>query len=395
MSLSLFLLGGAVVRADARDRTRVLDLCLRQGYTYTDFSCAEDGAVRFTLMHAAARAFLRDAAACGISVTVEHAYGIPALLSRLFHRPGLLLGTALGVLLLFLSCRFVWAVEVTGNETMSTDEIREILRACDFGVGSYLPGVEVSALENRVLMSTDRISWISINLFGTVAHVQVMERKEEQGADDGGRQPAHLVAARDGQIEYFELFRGVRAAASGQAVRAGEVLVSGIIEGAEGEPPRYTRAAGKVFARTERTLTYTVPYAFEQKQAKGSKICKISLNFFGFSLKIFENSGNAEGCCDIIQNEKVLPSFGKHPIPVSLTLTEAVPYALAACTRTEEEALEIAYGMLESELSLLSSDATLLSKEIRTEVTGEGVRLVCRLGTLENIACTREFGIGE
>lgn len=395
MSLSLLLLGGCRVRVDARDRTRALDLCLRRGYAYTDFFCAEDGAVRFTLPRATARALLRDAAACGMHVTVERSFGIPALFLRLLRRPGLLIGGVLGVLLLFLSCRFVWAVEVTGNETMSTDEVRELLRACDFGVGSYLPDVKVPALENRVLISTDRISWISINLFGTVAHVQVMERREGQDAAEDGGTPAHLVAARDGQIEYFELFRGVRAVVTGQAVRAGDVLVSGIIEGAEGEAPRYTRAAGKVFARTERTLSFVVPYAWEEKQAARGKICAISLNFFDFFLKIFENSGNVDGSCDIMKDEKVLPSFGKHPIPVSLLVTKAVPYELVARTRTEEQALALAYEMLETELSTLSSDATILRKEIRTEVGEDGVRLVCTLETVENIARTQPIGIGE
>ena len=91
----------------------------------------------------------------------------------------------------------------------------------------------------------------------------------------------------------------------------------------------------------------------------------------------------------------MLPSFGKYPIPVSISVTEAVPYELVPRTRTEQEAMALAYGSLEKEISALSADVTILRKQIRTEVTEDGVRLICRLETVENIAHTQEFEIGE
>ncbi len=393
MNLPLFLFGGCRLRVLPASLTSVLDLCLSRGYTYTDVTLCEDGSMCFSLPLSVARALLRDAEARGLAVTREKSFGLPAYLARLARRPGLLIGGVLGALLLVLSGRFVWAVEVTGNETLPTEEVREILRDCGFGVGSYLPAVEVPSLENRILISTDRLSWISINLDGTVASVQVVERREEIPAEEETR-PANLVAARDGQIEYLELFRGQRAVSVGQAVKAGELLVSGVYESAT-VGCRFTRAAGKVFARTERTFEIGIPYAWEEKQSETPVLCALTLDFFNFSLNFFENSGNVGESCDIIETEKVLPSFGKHALPISLSVTTATPYTYVPRTRTREEAIALAYEALERELSALSASAVLLGKEIRSEVGETEVRLVCTVTAVEDIARVQEFEVAE
>lgn len=396
MSLFLLLCGGNRVRVPREHRTRVADLCLSRGYAYTDFTYLADGSVSFSLSARAAKALLRDAAVCGLTVEVISEFGLPPFLLRLCRRPGLLIGGVLGLLLLFLSCRFLWAVEVTGNETLGAGEVEQLLAECGFGVGSYLPDVDVRALENRVLIETDRIGWISINLRGTVAHVQVVERREAgQDPFGSGTAPAHLVAARDGQIEYFEILRGVRAVGVGQAVRAGEVLVSGVCESGTEGVPLYTRAAGRVLARTERVLEVEIPYAWEEKTYARGSVCSLSLNFFNFSLNFFENSGNVGQSCDIIEAEKVLPTLGKHPIPVSLSLKRAMPYTLVSRTRDEQAAVALAYTALGDALAELSSDVTLLSRDVLCTVGEQGVRLVCTLSCVEDIARVQEIGIGE
>lgn len=398
MNPTLFFFGGCRVRVGAEDRTAVLNLCLARGTPYTDFSVGEDGSVSFSLPLLSARGLIAAASARGICVQRECTFGLVPLLGRLLRRPGLLAGGLFGIFLLFLSGRFVWAVEVTGNERMSDGEVREILDACEFGVGTYLPGLEIPPLENRVLLSTDRLSWISINVSGTVARVQVVERVTADAGEGTATRPAHLVASRDGQIEYFEIFRGVRAVSVGQAVRAGEVLVSGIYpagEGEDGVPARYTRAAGRVMARTEREVELFVPYAWEEKVRGKPSTVGLCLHFFNFSWNFFENSRNTGGSCDIIETEKVLPSVGQHEIPISLTVKEAFPYSTVSRTRTEGEALVLAYEELEEELASLSGDVTLLEKSVRTELCEDGVRLHCTLRCLENIACVRELEIGE
>ncbi len=396
MTLSLILAGAREVTVSPEDRLTVLELCLENGMAYSDFCWMEDGSVRFRCSLATARRLTHLANKRGACVRVRGVYGLPAFLCVFKRRIGLLLGGVTAILLLVLSGLFVWDIEIVGNERMTDGEVREILKACDFGVGSYLPSIQASALENRVLLASDRLSWISVNLNGTVARVQVIERGNENTPilPPASANPANLVAVRDGQIELIRLYRGNAMVTVGQAVKKGELLVSGIYD-SQTEGYRFTRAAGEVMARTERSFLADIPFSYEKKVPLESKIVEIKLNFFNFSLKIFKNTGNKDVTCDIIENTYSIGNFGPRPLPVSVTVTRAHPYACEDETRTKEEALEEAYRSLARQLESLSGEVELLRKQIVTEWTDTGVRLHCTVVCIENIAEQVEIEIKE
>ena len=397
MNLFLFLSGGKELTVSVRDRTAVMNLCLQNGYTYTSFTWLEDGSVRFQCAAATARRLLAMCKERGWDVKVTGAYGIPFLFFALRRRPGLAVGGLLAILLLVLSGRFIWSVQIKGNTTLSTGEVLELLDSCGLSVGSYVPSIQAGELENRVLLATDRLSWISVNLDGTVAHVQVIERVEgEYGGEEPGKAklPANLIAAADGQIEYVELYRGETVIKVGQAVKKGDLLVSGIYD-SRTSGFRYTRAAGRVYARTEHTLTVEIPLTYEEKAYASPKTQSVTLNFFDFSVKIFKMSGNPTCDCDIIERKTDLEGFGPNPLPISFSTVEAIPYVMQRLTRTPEEALELAYTQMEKELGDFSQGRELLRKQITTEVGDGSVKLVCTVLCIEDIALQSEFEIKE
>ena len=390
----LFFLCGYVRLSCAREyRTALIELCRSLQIEYFDFAVEEDGRVLFSLAaHTAKRLVLR-ANAMGITVRIEKKGGVPHLLVRYRRRAGALIGTLLAVFLLWLSGRYVWDVRVMGNETMTREEVLEELRACGFGIGTYIPDTDPAVLENRLLIASDRISWISLNLDGTVAYVRIIEHTQK-GEEEDRTRPANLIATADGQIESIEILRGKTVVKVGQAVRKGELLVSGLY-GSENESYRYTRAAGQVFARTERSFRVEIPLTYTKKTYYEEKRKEIELNFFGFSIKIFKNSRNLPIECDIIKTNRVLEIFGLSDLPIGYTVTVANCYRTESLTRTEEEALLLAYEQLDRELAQLSSDAQILRKEIKTTIGEGAVILDCSVTALENIAEQVEFEITE
>lgn len=228
-----------------------------------------------------------------------------------------------------------------------------------------------------------------------MARVQIIEHVTgESEGDPSLAHPANLVAARDGQIEYLELYRGNAVVTLGQAVRAGELLVSGLYDSQTGSF-RYTRAAGRVMARTERTIEVEIPLCYEEKVYDEPYLIEVELHFFDFSYKIFKNSGNSDTLCDIIKYNSYLEPLGNNRLPVSLCRTEVHPYHLEQRERTAEEALELGYEQLSQELSALSGEVQLLQKEIVTEMREDSVVLICTLTCIENIALVQEFEITQ
>lgn len=397
MSVTLFLRGSCTVAVPAVHRTAAMNLCMQMGMQYRDFQWHEDGDVSFCCTAAAARRFLAACQRRDIEAQVIAHRGLPRFLAQVGQRAGLVVGAALALALIVLSGLFVWDVQVSGNVELTEGEVLEELRACGFGVGSYLPALRVREIENRVLMASDRIGWLSINTEGTVARVQIIEHIAGEEAGDGsssGKRPANLVATRDGQIEYLELYRGNAVVVSGQAVKAGELLVSGLYDSQAGSF-RYTRAAGRVMARTERMITVEIPLSYEEKVYTDPVLQEIELHFFNFSHKIFKNSRNSNILCDIIKYNSNLGKLGSNRLPLSVSYTKVQPYHTEWRERSAAAALELCYEELSRQLSAFSGEVQLLQKEIVTEVGESSVTLTCTLTCIENIAEVQEFEIVE
>ena len=394
MRAVLFLSGYRRISTDPENAARLLDLCFLEGISYNGFCNESDGGISFCVSLSTAKRLFLLCERRKIAVTVSHGEGLPCLLWRYRRRVGLMLGAFISVILLVLSQRFVWDVRVKGNETMSEVEILEELRACGFGVGSYIPDLDAPTLENRVLIASDRISWISIHMEGTVAVVQVIEHKPPAPAETDTKKPANLIAACDGQIEYLQLYRGAPVVVVGQAVKKGELLVSGIYDSAL-DGYRYTRAAGMVMARTKHTVTVEIPLSYEEKVALSPKTDEMWLYFFDFSLKFYKSTGNEGVSCDIIKEDKELDFLGLCDLPISIGVVKRIPYEMRAASRTHEEALDLAYAELDARIRLLCEDAELLDKRVSTTLTDNAVVLECTVSCLENIALQQDFEITE
>ena len=391
MSAFLTLSGYRRMQVPADSVTAVLNLCLCHSLSYRSFMTDREGNATFLCSSGCARRLTSLCQAREIKITEVARGGIPMHLWQWRHRWGILAGAMLGITLLILSRLFVWEVEVYGNEALTRTQVVEALEECGFGVGSYIPGVDVPALENRVLIQSENIGWISVNLKGTVAKVQVVERRQAPPAESAA--PANLVAAVDGQIELIELYRGNPVVGIGQGVRRGELLVSGIYDSPNGF--RYTRAAGKVLARTERHLRIEIPLSYEEKVYEKGGCDEIYLNFFDFSLKIFKSTGNWDSSCDIIKMDNGISLPGGRILPLGWTVTKRLPYTVQTFHRTHEEATVLAYRQLAWELASLTEDAELLDKRIVATLAEDRVILDCTVKCIENIAVQAELEITQ
>ena len=383
------LLGRERFFVKEEDLGALWNLFLSESFSFSEFAFEEGGA-SFWVLAIDAKKLRKLAEKQHLSLTSKERRGIFALFHRYRNRWGLIVGGVLGVFLLFVSSRVVWDVRISGNEIVPTGEIEALLEENGLFAGARLRDIHAGELENRVLISTDKIAWLSVNLSGTVAHVQVMESVEPPAPESTS--PANLVAARDGQIELLQLYRGKSVVKIGQAVREGELLVSGISDSRDGGF-FYTRAAGEVLARTEREICVEIPFTSTEERMVGERVGEISLRFFHLCAKIYKRAGKEGEDCAIIEVQKGLDGAGLSRLPVFLDLTLFCERESVEVLRTPDEALELAFAALDEELARLSDDTQLLSKEIRTEWGDESVTLICSLRCIENIAKQVEFEV--
>lgn len=391
-SLLHFFVGSRTLRIGASAAGEVMNLCSSYGIVYRNLRfCGEHLCLDLSLI--ASNKLIRACHERGIPAVAEARRGLPSLLLRYRQRWGLAIGALCFAAILIASPRVLWGIRVDGNRFVSDEEVISELRACGLSLGGSLSELDTEVVENLVLIRSDRISWISVNLVGTVAYVELREA-EESVPDAPTYDAANLVASRSGKIEMLEEVRGNVAVKPGDLVSEGELLVGGLYDTQNGGL-RYRCAEGKVYARTEYDFLVELARSYEQKRYTGRKKVQKSLIFFEKEIKFFGNSRNLPPTCDTIDKVEYFSLSDDFPLPFGIRTVSYREYALCETERSDAELLDAAYDALLEQMEKEVPEGMLVRKRVSTELAEGAVVLRCRAEYLENIAILKEIEIEE
>ena len=385
----LFIFGYVSLSAERARAHEIMNLCMERGYVYRDLRFEGDR-IYFNCSLGTAKKLSDVCGARGIEIVRLRERGVPSLLGRYRHRYGFFAGLALFAAIFFLSGTVIWGIKIDGNARLSEREVLTELRRCGLSVGSRKSGLDVSAIENRVLIESDEISWISVNIIGTVAEVEIREIEVEEEREQ--YLASNIVAARDGQIELFEDVRGNIILNIGDYVRKGELIVSGLYD-SQTQGIRYTDAKGRVLARTERDISVSIPFKYEKKRYTGKVFTEKYLIFFEKEIKFYTNAGNLYASCDTIDTVEYINFFSAGELPVGVRTVKHMEYVYEDAERTPEEAERLADYKLSCDLAALADDGELLRKSKVYRVTDTAYIIDCHIQRIENIAERREIKI--
>ena len=385
----LFIFGYVSLSAERARAHEIMNLCMERGYVYRDLRFEGDR-IYFNCSLGTAKKLSDVCGARGIEIVRLRERGVPSLLGRYRHRYGFFAGLALFAAIFFLSGTVIWGIKIDGNARLSEREVLTELRRCGLSVGSRKSGLDVSAIENRVLIESDEISWISVNIIGTVAEVEIREIEVEEEREQ--YLASNIVAARDGQIELFEDVRGNIILNIGDYVRKGELIVSGLYD-SQTQGIRYTDAKGRVLARTERDISVSIPFKYEKKRYTGKVFTEKYLIFFEKEIKFYTNAGNLYASCDTIDTVEYINFFSAGELPVGVRTVKHMEYVYEDAERTPEDAERLADYKLSCELAALADDGELLRKSKVYRVTDTAYIIDCHIQRIENIAERREIKI--
>ena len=387
-----FLLGYCTLSMPREFCEVFLNLCHRYGFSYYDIKIDDEKKKVFVNVPLHERKNILTACRVRkIKVKIEGNYGTSVWLGSLKNRWGIAIGLLLSVSLFVLAQNVIWRVDVIGNERLDTQRVISSLAENGLSVGAWIPSINADSVEQRVMIRDDGISWMSVNIIGTVARVEIRETIDTEYSEKNTR-PANLVSNFDAQIVGTEIYTGFRCVKDGDFVRRGEILASGIYESTKA-PIRYTRASGVVWGKVSHTVMVEIPLVQARKVPTGEKITKKTLYFFGKSIKLFLNYRNLPISCDIINYVYIFNPFSLGELPISISVDEYYPYEMRDIEISEDEAIELAYGLLATKIAEELPDATVLKKSIQGEIVDGKYVLTCHLTAICNIARQVEFEV--
>ena len=384
-----FLFGYATLTAPLSSAADILNAAREHGIVYRNQkSDGENISLECSL--AAARRMRKACASRGIPILSDTEHGVPHLLKKYRKRYGIFIGGILTVVLIILSGTVVWDIRIDGEKRLSEEQVLSELEACGLHIGSRIRELNTDAIQTKMIILSDDVSWISINLIGTVAHVEIRE-SEPMPQKETLPAAANLIATDDGEIVGFEEVRGDIAVKIGDFVRKGELLVSGIRE-SKTQGFIYSVARGRVFAKITTEYGVDIPLKYEKKKYEDAVYKEKYIIFFNKEIKIYSNNRKNTTSCDIIDTVEYANVFSMGKLPFGIRTVKHLPYSTEVAERSAEEAVELAFSALRMrEEELMISDV--ISKQFSGSLTDGVYRLRCTAVSVKNIAKQQEVEI--
>lgn len=305
---------------------------------------------------------------------------------NLCKRPLLAIGMLVFlVLALYLPTRVLF-VRIDGNKSVPARLISEKAQLCGIGFGASRRAVRSERTKNELLAVIPELQWVGVNTLGCVAVISVEERSTPD-QPSGHEGVCSIVAARDGIISDMIVSKGNRLCNVGQAVKKGEVLVSGYTDC--GISIKAERAEAEITAYTTRQLNAVTPATYgNRSEAVRKKTCyslRVGKNIINFC----KDSGISDTTCVKIRKEYYLTLPGGFQLPISILVDDLFYYNCDETVIPEAEQ----FGWVETAAAqylreqMLSGE--ILSSIVHGQLDGEVFRQQTNYSCLEIIGQVR------
>ena len=313
-----FFRGTVRVQVTGVEPQRCINYFLQQGVTHWGLEVQDDYCWHCMLFSSQLEAARRCARRGMCELKVLQQYGFRQQFSGLAHRPALWLAVLLAITGILILPNYIWTLEVEGNIHIPEQQILQELEQIGIHTGTWIPGLpHTRLLRYKMQLRIPELRWIAVNCSGGKATVLVSERMPQQDTVSK-KQVTNLVAARDGVIIDMSILNGFAMCQPGQAVREGQLLVSGLMD--HPLKTQATRSLGEIYALTQHEISTVVPAEVQSKQQTGDTARCIYLNFGRKRIKIFGSSGISVSNCDKIVCEKMLTLPGGYTLPLGFTV---------------------------------------------------------------------------
>ena len=169
----------------------------------------------------------------GMRVISTDKVGLKYFLRKHKTRVGILAGLSVSVIVLSVLTQFVWSVSVVGNTTLEEDVILSAFEENGVRVGVPVSSIDNDEVASLVMSEIESLSWVSVNMKGSVVVIEVREKTEAPEIYDPSK-PTNVIASEDGVILSIDVLYGNEEVKPGSAVTKGDLLISGVITHKDG-----------------------------------------------------------------------------------------------------------------------------------------------------------------
>ncbi len=271
----------------------------------------------------------------GETLELLEATGYPAWGKRIWQWKYLIAWVlVLGLATAWLPGRLLFFT-VEGNGDIPARLVLEAAEEAGLYFGASRRAVRSEKVKNHLLYAIPELRWAGVNTNGCNAAITVRPRSLDETAEalpDGD-----IVAVRDGVVTEIFPEAGTVLVKPGQAVRAGQILISGSTD--VGLLTRTDRASGEVYGLTRREISAKLPESVTVRRKSGGERRRFALLIGKKRIYFTNDSGILDTTCGKMVTVNYLELPGGFRLPVALVTECYTPCETAVTGRAGEDQL--------------------------------------------------------
>lgn len=327
-------------------------------------------------------------------ITILERYGVPFFFFKYRKRKMFFGGIFLCVLIIFMLSRYIWNIDVKGNQMITDEVVIEYLETTGVFHGMKRSNVDCEKIDTGIRKNFNEIIWVSASLEGCNIFIQVKENTDTFQVNQAGKNPADLIATAEGTILEIVTRSGVPCVKEGDTVKTGDLLVSGTIEviNDAGEVIRedYKAADADIYAEVIMPYEDVCETIYQEKVYTNKRHKFVYMNLLGYHIGIGIKNNKTKNY-EITSEETQLKINQNFKLPIYFGKNQGKGYKLQKRERTKEEKEIILNHNLELYCKELEeNDIVILEKQMELMEDATGTAMKGYLKVKQSIAAARK-----
>lgn len=318
-----------------------------------------------------------------VRLKVTKRCGLPFAAQKYKPRIGAIAGLICFFAIIFIFSSFIWTVKINGLETLSYTYVESVLKDNGLYSGTYSAGLNISKIERDTIIKVDKIGWISINVQGSCATVEVKEKAVVPKSNDDEQKPCIIKAAKDGVITSIKCYKGTIKVKEGSAVIQGEQLIDSVVENKLGGF-HFVHSDADIYAKTYENKKFIQPYKFNTLVQKDDTAVRSKANFMWMEFPF--GWAYSKDKTQLYEYTKKSVCLNNVELPVGLTYQKSIVYENTEKTLSKEQAEQSIKKQIAVYEAFDKSNATVIKREINKSETKDALSYDIKYTYEENIA---------
>ncbi len=345
----MFFAGYVTVSIEGFFIERFLNICRNKNIILQDLHRENNTYIKVKILKSDFKEIRHIAKTTKCKVKIEKKSGIPFFMNRYRKRKIFAVAVLVIAIFIFITTKFIWNIEVLGNEKIPTEEIVNLVGEYGIKTGKLKYKINTEKISNSIRLAREDLSWIGIKIKGTNVIVTIEESIEMPEIVDKN-EICNIIAKKDAIISKIVVQSGTARVKVGDEVKKGDILVEGVMEG-EHTGIREVHSEANIFGKIVCEKEKTESFVQNQRVKTGNEEEKIAICINKFKINFNKGVSKFKNY-DTISSNKKLKLFSNFYLPIEIKKDKIIEVQNEKKEYTQQELEDKIKKEIEEEMEL-------------------------------------------